>query len=499
MILRLPKQKILFPRRPLLMGIVNINDDSFCGDGTLNPQKALAQAREMIQQGADIIAIGAESARTNREPITTEEEVRRLRSFLAHWPQLRDETKGADSHQLTPPLLSVNTWRPEVVAQIIHEHVDILNDISALPDDRNARLCSEHNVALLIMHSVGQPKVSHTHQKWDNLLNDLTTFFEEKIALATQAGLSRQQIILDPGIDFAKQKEDNLLILRELQTITDLGCPVLLPISRKTVIGDVLNLPNPTDRDAGTLALLTHGMSKGAHIFRIHNVQAAWQALRALTPFHQSNPVKKLHLTINLAISGDGKISTASKGPAHFTSKEDLQNLLKIRQEHDAILVGHGTLKADQMTLTAPGKTPWRCVISRSGNIDPAHPLFHSEGGPRHLIIPKNVDPPQNLPATIHQGTLKDFLKTLQNTPEIQTLLCEGGGNLIKELFQLDVVDEIRLTWAPHTILGGKNAPTLTGLPAEHLPSSRHYQLVEMIENDRNELFLTYLKKQAHP
>ena len=109
-------------------------------------------------------------------------------------------------------------------------------------------------------------------------------FFTEKIELAEANGLSKELLILDPGLDFAKQKEDNLLLLRELDQLKQFTCPILLPISRKTVIGDVLGIENPADRDAGTLALLTHGMSHGIEIFRVHNVAACWQSLRVLDP-----------------------------------------------------------------------------------------------------------------------------------------------------------------------------------------------------------------------
>ena len=206
MILETPTRKISFPRRPLLMGIVNINDDSFSGDGTLDPKKALEQAIKQIQEGADIIDIGAESARTNREAISVDEEVRRLRSFLDDWPRIRDETKPADDEQISPALLSVNTWRPEVVEQILGPEIDLLNDMSALPDDRNARLCAKHHVPLLIMHSVGQPKVSHTHERWGDLMVSMIDFFKEKITIAKSAGLKSTQIVIDPGLDFAKQK-----------------------------------------------------------------------------------------------------------------------------------------------------------------------------------------------------------------------------------------------------------------------------------------------------
>ncbi|MDG2401301.1 MAG: dihydropteroate synthase [Akkermansiaceae bacterium] len=490
MILETPTHKISFPRRPLLMGIVNINDDSFSGDGTLDPKEALEQARKKIQEGADIIDIGAESARTNREPISVEEEVFRLRSFLDHWVQLRDETKGADDEQISPALLSVNTWRPEVVEQIIGHEIDLLNDMSALPDDRNARLCAQHGVPLLIMHSVGQPKVSHTHKGWSDLMGSMIQFFEEKIETAKLAGLKSTQIVIDPGLDFAKQKDDNLLVLRELKKIENLGCPVLLPISRKTIIGDVLNLPDPCERDPGTVALLTQGVLKGAHIFRVHNVRACWETLKVISPFPP-----KLRIILNLAISADGKISTTRNSPAHFTSKADLERLLEIRKQADAILVGRTTLEADQMTMTTEGSKPWRCVISKEGNFDENHPFFHTDGGPRHLVISSDAKTPE-LPATIHRTDLSGFLKKLRNNPDITTLLCEGGGSLARQLFELDLIDEINLTWAPHTLFGGEDAPTITGLPGDFLPSSRHYELAKMTIQQNNEVFLTYYKSQ---
>lgn len=483
--LRVPGRIISFPRRPLLMGIVNINDDSFSGDGSLDPVVALEQARQLVRDGADIVDIGAESARTNREAITVEEEVSRLQSFLEGWEEL--ELEAADDEQVFPPLLSINTWRPEVVEQVIDSGADILNDMSALPDDQNARLCAQHGVALLIMHSVGEPKIPHTHQQWPDLMSSMLSFFEEKVTAAQEAGLGQDQLILDPGIDFAKQKDDNLLLLRELPKLTALGFPILLPISRKTVIGDVLDLPDPNDRDPGTIALLTHGTMNGSHLFRVHNVRSSWEALKVLTPLRQGS----LKVILNFALSADGKISTTSRSPAHFTSKRDLERLREIRNQADAILVGRGTLEADQMTLTAPKGNPWRCVISRSGNFDAEHPLFHSEGGPRHLIVDSEESLP-DLPANIHRMNLASWLNTLRENPNINTLLCEGGGQLTKELFLLDLVDEINLTWAPHTLLGGAGAPTLTGLPGEFLPSSRSYQLVECQPAGDGEVFIKY-------
>jgi len=284
MIWKARQHVITFPRRPLVMGIVNINDDSFCGDGTLDASQALAQAAQQLRDGADIIDIGAESARTNRGPISVDEEVARLMPFLKAWPGLVESfSQGPwDDHQLSPPLLSINTWRSEVIQAVLPHGGDLINDISALPDDTNARLCAEHGASLLIMHSVGQPKVPHTHVHYDDIWKTLERFFDEKVALAANAGLSLEQVILDPGIDFAKQREDNLEIYRHAEHLGRWGRPVLLPVSRKTVIGQVLNLPQALDRDAGTLACICAGIRRGSQIFRVHHVKAAAQAVKVL-------------------------------------------------------------------------------------------------------------------------------------------------------------------------------------------------------------------------
>ena len=271
MILRCRDREITFPRKPMVMSIVNVNDDSFSGDGTLDISEAIDQASDHLAAGADIIDVGAESARTNREAISIDEEISRLESFVSAF---RNEHPEA--------LLSANTWRPEVVEAILPLGVDILNDIGGLPDDRNARLCAEHRTALLIMHSVGLPKVAHTSESYGDVMAAIEAFFEEKIALAQSAGLAEEQLLLDPGIDFAKQRDDNLRIFRELERLARFNRPVLLPVSRKTMIGEVLGIEDPSARDAGTVACITSGVIRGADILRVHNTEAAVQSISVL-------------------------------------------------------------------------------------------------------------------------------------------------------------------------------------------------------------------------
>lgn len=260
------------------MGIVNLVADSFSGDGLPEIDAALQRAQEQLAEGARIIDIGAESARTNRQAIPEEEEVAQLLRFIARWPEVVD----ARPSETPAPLLSINTWRPGVVRAVLPHGGDLLNDIGGLPTDENARLCAESGAALLIMHSVGEPKIPHTHVGYDDIIVRLEEFFTEKIAFAERAGLSRESVVLDPGIDFAKQRADNLRIYRELNRLLAFDRPILLPVSRKTVIGETLSITNPAGRDAGTVACIVQGMLRGASIFRVHNVRAAVQTARII-------------------------------------------------------------------------------------------------------------------------------------------------------------------------------------------------------------------------
>ena len=277
MILRIREKTLDFSNRTMVMGIININDDSFSGDGTLDQYKAIQMALEKVDQGADIIDVGAESARTNRGPITINEEVDRLIPFIDafHSFNWNEERKK--------PLLSINTWRPEVTEKIVPLGIDILNDIGALNQSDNAEICAKHGSALLIMHSIGLPKEPHLGQKYENIIDEINIFFEKKIQFAESVGLKREQIILDPGIDFAKDCKDNLKILKNLNIFQKHGRPILVPVSRKTVIGEVLGIDDPNERDAGTVACSVSSILRGASILRVHNVIAASQTVRMIT------------------------------------------------------------------------------------------------------------------------------------------------------------------------------------------------------------------------
>ena len=183
----------------MIMGILNLSVDSFSGDGVADIETAIARSEVLIKDGADIIDLGAESARTNREPISEQEEIDRLCGFIELWNKLPSR-----------PLLSINTWRPKVAAASLALGGEILNDIGALPDDQNARICAQTGAALLIMHSIGVPKVPHTHVQYENVLAAMESCLEEKIAQWRAARVCQEKLILDTGLEFGKKRADKI-------------------------------------------------------------------------------------------------------------------------------------------------------------------------------------------------------------------------------------------------------------------------------------------------
>ena len=283
-----------------LMGILNVNDDSFCGDGSLDGKELLKQACRLVEEGAVILDIGGESARTNRGPISEAEEIRRvvplIQSLHAEFPNVP---------------LSLNTWRPAVAEAGLAAGAVILNDMGGLParpelagkpDDTNARIAAKHGAGLVIMHLRGKPKQPQIHATYDDVVAEVREFFLEKIALAQSAGIPKSQLLLDPGLDFAKQREDNLRVLRQLNELAGLGCALLLAASRKTFIGEILGL-SPVKRDWGTLAASLWAMEQGVQFLRVHNVGIhrdavkVWEAARRGTGF---DAVRSTQYTIRI-------------------------------------------------------------------------------------------------------------------------------------------------------------------------------------------------------
>jgi riboflavin biosynthesis pyrimidine reductase len=207
--------------------------------------------------------------------------------------------------------------------------------------------------------------------------------------------------------------------------------------------------------------------------------------------------MQRPRISTNLAISADGKISSSPPRPSGWTSREDHARLLELRGNADAILVGRGTLEADRMTLTAPGKTvqPLRCIVSRSGKLDPAHPVFSKPGGEIHLLVTGDFSGGVDAKVTVHRQTLAGFLETLATEYQVRHLHCEGGGELVRALAELDAIDEFHLTLAGHTLFGGFAASTATGIPGDFLPKSVGFEIRSFDPRPAaGECFLSYTR-----
>ncbi len=250
--------------RPLLMGIVNASPDSFSDGGrnaTLDEQVRLAASQ--LEAGADIIDIGGESASTGSPPVEVEREIERVVPLIE---RVAGEL-GA--------LVSVDTYKPEVALAAIDAGARIVNDVSGLRDPALAGVCAQTGAALVLMHTRAAPRERRQDPDlYAAIVDEVLAFLRERIELACSAGVAPEQLIVDPGPDFAKTPAQTIALLAEVARLQELGRPILMAVSRKDFIG-ALTRRAPGDRLPGTLAALAHGVHAGAHIFRVHDVAAA--------------------------------------------------------------------------------------------------------------------------------------------------------------------------------------------------------------------------------
>ena len=250
------------PSRTLIMGILNLTPDSFSDGGQFNSiQKALDHTMSMIEAGADIIDIGGESTRPGSKPISFVEEIERTIPVIEEIRKISDCT------------ISIDSYKSEVVEAALNVNANIVNDISGLTyDNKMAKLISDKKSPLILMHMKGKPLDMQKNPIYDDLISEICNFFSNQIVFANSVGIDSSKIILDPGIGFGKRLEDNFEIIRELKQIRAMGFPVLIGPSRKSFIGDTLNLPTD-DRIEGTMATITAGLLNGANIVRVHDIK----------------------------------------------------------------------------------------------------------------------------------------------------------------------------------------------------------------------------------
>ncbi|MFA6548974.1 MAG: dihydropteroate synthase [Candidatus Margulisiibacteriota bacterium] len=251
-----------FGSQTYIMGILNVTPDSFSdGNKYLDAKDAVMRARQMLAEGADIIDIGGESTRPGAEPVTAEEEIKRVVPVIE---RLAAET-GA--------IISIDTYKAAVAKAALKAGASMINDISALRFDvEMAGVAAENKCPVTMMHILGTPRDMQKNPTYSDLMGEILASLEEGLAIGKRAGILLEQIIVDPGIGFGKTTENNLEIVKRLREIKVLGRPILIGVSRKAFIGSVLDLPTD-ERVEGTAAAVAVAIANGADFIRVHDVK----------------------------------------------------------------------------------------------------------------------------------------------------------------------------------------------------------------------------------
>ena len=253
-----------------LMGILNVTPDSFSDGGEFNTiESALDQAKYMIKNGADIIDIGGQSTRPGSEQITLETELNRVIPII----------KAIRQNHYIP--ISIDTTRAEVAQQAIEAGADIINDISGGTfEPEMFPTAAKLAVPIILMHIRGTPKTMQQMTEYQDLVGEITNFFNTQINQAVNSGIARENIIIDPGIGFAKNAEQNIELLKRLSEFQSLNLPILVGASRKSFIGHILNKKDPKERVWGTAAACCKAIAQGANILRVHDVPEMYDVIR---------------------------------------------------------------------------------------------------------------------------------------------------------------------------------------------------------------------------
>jgi dihydropteroate synthase len=259
-----------FPLR--VMGIINANDDSFFEESRFVEDDAIMQIEKMLQDGANIIDIGAVSSRPGAKEVSVDEELKRIKPIC-------DSIKNNNLNQKA--IFSIDSYTPMVVEYALKSGFSIVNDITGATDENIIKLAVKYNSKLCIMHMQGKPQNMQNNPKYKDVMVEVSSFFEERIAKCEELGLSRENIILDVGIGFGKTLEHNLTLIKNLNHFKHFGCELLIGASRKSMINNII--PSTTqERLAGTLAIHLKAVENGASIVRCHDVKEHVQALAVL-------------------------------------------------------------------------------------------------------------------------------------------------------------------------------------------------------------------------
>ncbi len=254
-------EPLAFGERTLVMGIINLTDDSFSGDGIGGDVlQALEQATHFVAEGADILDVGGESTRPGSDPVSLEQELARV---IPTVEALRE---------CLPAIISVDTSKPEVARAALRAGADIINDVTGLRTPGMIEVAAEAGAPVVIMHMLGTPRGMQHNPRYGDVVTEVRDFLAGRIAAAVAGGIAEQQVIIDPGFGFGKTVQHNLELLRRLRELCALQRPILIGTSRKSTIGRVLGV-RPEDRVFGTAATCAVAIQNGADIIRVHDVR----------------------------------------------------------------------------------------------------------------------------------------------------------------------------------------------------------------------------------
>jgi dihydropteroate synthase len=254
--------------KTLIMGILNVTPDSFSdGNLFLETKKAVEHAKQMVKDGADIIDIGGESSKPGSDPVSEEEELKRVKPVIE-----------ALAKELNAPI-SIDSYKPKVVDECIKSGASLVNDINGLRNQEMINVAAKHKVPVIIMHMQGDPKTMQENPQYNDIILELKEFFNQQLKKAREAGING--IVLDPGIGFGKTLEHNLQIVKRLNEFKELNCPILIGPSRKSFIGKISGL-DVGERLEGTLASVSISIMKGANIVRVHDVKECKRAVEVV-------------------------------------------------------------------------------------------------------------------------------------------------------------------------------------------------------------------------
>jgi len=257
-------------KRPLLMGILNITPDSFSDGGKyLTLSEALKRAHEMIEEGADIIDIGGESTRPGSEPVSADEELKRIAPII--------EALKKDSNIA----ISVDTYKPEVMREVIDMDVAMINDVYALTQPGAIDIIKKSNVGICLMHMQGTPKTMQVNPTYHNVVREVQSFLKVRADLLINEGIDKSHIILDPGFGFGKTFEHNIELLQGLESFQSLKLPLLVGLSRKSFIRKILS-GDHDDHLSGSISAAILSILKGAKIVRVHDVKETQSAIKIM-------------------------------------------------------------------------------------------------------------------------------------------------------------------------------------------------------------------------